>query len=169
METTTDKTASPTAGVQATPAEGKLVLAYDGSDESRHAIEVAADVLGSRSAVVVFVGPMSSDVVDVQLAGGPAVGDYEELAVDEEAARERAVEGVGVAQKAGFSAEPSSLLASPAWMGIVDTADKVDAPVIVVGSRAVNRLREGLKGSTSHDLAVHAGRPVLIVPPAKHS
>jgi nucleotide-binding universal stress UspA family protein len=64
-------------------------------------------------------------------------------------------------------AESSSILATPAWMGIIDVADEVDASVIVVGSRGVNRLHEDLEGSTSHDLARHAGRPVLIVPPVK--
>jgi nucleotide-binding universal stress UspA family protein len=164
---TTEKT-TPAAAPQATsPAEGKVLIAYDGSDESRRAIDVAAQVLGARPAVVVFVGPMDDDVVDVQIAGGPGVGDYENLAIDEEGARERAAEGVALARKAGFSAEPSSLLASPASTGIIDTANQMNASVIVVGSRGHNRLREDFEGSTSHDLAVHAGRPVLIVPPGK--
>jgi hypothetical protein len=92
------------------------------------------------------------------VAGDLGVGDYETTAVDEEAARERAAEGAKVAQAAGFAAEPSSVLASPTWMGILDTADKVDAPVIVVGSRGLDRLRADLQGSTSHDLALHAGQ-----------
>jgi len=37
--------------------------------------------------------------------------------------------------------------------------------VIVIGSRGLSGLREMLEGSLSHQLAEHAGRPVLIVPP----
>jgi nucleotide-binding universal stress UspA family protein len=167
-ETTDAKTAvTPTSSAQVTSAvEGKVVIAYDGSDESRRAIDVAAHLLGPRPALVVFVGPMPEAEGDAVLVGDLGVGDYEAIAGDEEAARERAVEGAEIAQKAGFSAEPNSVLASPAWMGIVDTADRVDAPVIVVGSRGLNRLRQDLEGSTSYDLARHSGRPVLIVPPA---
>jgi nucleotide-binding universal stress UspA family protein len=167
METTTEKTSPAAATQTTTPTPGKVLLAYDGSDESRRAIDVAATVLGPQPAVVVSVGPMAVDVADAELVGNPDVGDYETLAIDEEAARERAAEGVALAQKAGFSAEPSSLLASPASTGIVDTANQINASVIVVGSRGLDRLREDLQGSTSHDLAVHAGRPVLIIPPSK--
>jgi len=37
--------------------------------------------------------------------------------------------------------------------------------VIVIGSRGLSGLKEALDGSLSHQLAQHAGRPVLIVPP----
>ncbi len=37
--------------------------------------------------------------------------------------------------------------------------------MIVIGSRGLERLEESLKGSLSHVVAEHAGRPVLIVPP----
>ena len=170
METTSETTTvTPKSSLQATnPTEGKVVIAYDGSGESRRAIDVAARLLGPRPAVVVFVGPMPDDEGEAVLVGDLDMGDYESLAIDEEAAREPAVEGAKLARNAGFAAESTSVLATPAWMGIVNTADQVNAPVIVVGSRGLNRLREDLEGSTSHDLAKHAGRPVLIVPPAKH-
>jgi nucleotide-binding universal stress UspA family protein len=166
MET---KTASPAGAAQArTPAEGKIVIAYDGSAEARRAIEVAAQLLGQKPAVVVYVGPMDAEEGDAALDGDLAVDDYESLALDEQAARGPAAAGAAIAAKAGFAAEPKSLLASPPWMGIVDVANQVDAPVIVVGSRGLNRLKEDLEGSTSHDLARHAGRPVLVVPRAAH-
>lgn len=171
MSTTSEETsASPKPAVQnAAPSSGKVVIAFDGSDESRHAIGVAAHLLSARPAVVVFVGPMPDDESEAFLVGDVSPDDYAAIAIDEDLARERAVEGAQLAQRAGFSAEPTNVLATPAWTGIVDTADQVDAPVIVVGSRGLNRLREDLKGSTSHELALHAGRPVLIVPPEKHS
>ena len=170
METTSEKTAvalAPSAQA-ANPAEGKVVIAYDGSDESRNAIEVAAHLLGPRPAVVVFVGPLPEDEGDAVLVGDLDAADYQAIAVDEEPARERAAEGAELASKAGFSAESTSLLATPAWIGIVDTANQIGASVIVVGSRGLDRLHEDLEGSTSHKLAKHAGRPVLIVPSAKH-
>jgi nucleotide-binding universal stress UspA family protein len=51
--------------------------------------------------------------------------------------------------------------------GLVDVADEIDAAVIVTGSRGLRGVSELFEGSVSHDVAEHAGRPVLIVPPAK--
>jgi nucleotide-binding universal stress UspA family protein len=39
--------------------------------------------------------------------------------------------------------------------------------VIVLGSRGLTGVREAFEGSVSHDVAEHAGRPVLIVPPPR--
>jgi nucleotide-binding universal stress UspA family protein len=44
---------------------------------------------------------------------------------------------------------------------------EIDAAVIVTGSRGLRAVSELFEGSVSHDVAEHAGRPVLIVPPAK--
>ncbi len=56
-------------------------------------------------------------------------------------------------------------LASCTWEGIVDIADQLDSPLIVVGTRAPSPGRELLTGSVSHEIVRHAGRPVLVVPP----
>jgi nucleotide-binding universal stress UspA family protein len=39
--------------------------------------------------------------------------------------------------------------------------------VIVIGSRGLSGLREALDGGVSHQVAEHAGRPVLIVLPQR--
>ena len=41
--------------------------------------------------------------------------------------------------------------------------------MIVIGSRGLSGLKEMLKGSLSHQVAEHAGRPVLIMPPPRHT
>lgn len=51
----------------------------------------------------------------------------------------------------------------------MDVADELDAAVIVIGSRGLSGLQEILDKSLSHQVATHAGRPVLIVPPAQDS
>ena len=80
-------------------------------------------------------------------------------------ARQRAEVGAEHARKAGFEAKPRADLSAPAWEGIVAVADEIDAPVIVLGSRGLKGVREVFEGSVSHDVAEHASRPVLIVPP----
>ena len=75
--------------------------------------------------------------------------------------------GVERARRAGFAADARSGVAAPTWEGIVDVANEIDAAVIVLGSRGLNGAHELLVGSVSHEVAEHAGRPVLIVPPAE--
>ena len=50
---------------------------------------------------------------------------------------------------------------------MVELADEIGAAAIVLGSRGLTGARELLKGSFSHEVAEHAGRPVLIVPPPR--
>lgn len=57
---------------------------------------------------------------------------------------------------------------APPPEGIVEVADEIDAAVIVIGSRRLSGARELLAGSLSHEVAEHAGRPVLIVPRRNH-
>jgi nucleotide-binding universal stress UspA family protein len=77
----------------------------------------------------------------------------------------RATAGAELAREAGFRAEARSDVDSPTWGDIVDVADEVDAAVIVIGSRGLSGLKEIVEGSLSHQVAEHAGRPVLIGPP----
>jgi nucleotide-binding universal stress UspA family protein len=85
------------------------------------------------------------------------------------AAREVAGQGAEIARSPGLDAEARTALAAPTWEGIVDVADELDAAVIVIGSRGLSCLKEILEGSLSHELAEHAGRPVLVVPPPHDS
>jgi nucleotide-binding universal stress UspA family protein len=144
--------------------DAPILICYDGSDNARRAIDAAADLLGPRRAVVLDVGPpltaAESLAVTAPVTPGAA---FEEL--NEDDARQRARAGAELAHRAGFVAEARADLAAPTWGGIVDVADEVDAAVIVLGSRGLKGAREAFEGSVSHEVAEHAGRPVLVVPP----
>ncbi len=145
--------------------DAPILICYDGSDGSHRAIEVAATLLGTeRRAVVLDIGPpitMAESLATLEpLVPGSA---FEELNTDD--ARQRAQAGTERAIMAGFSATARAEIAAPTWEGITDVADELDAVVIVIGSRGLHGAREAVDGSVSHDVATHAGRPVLIVPP----
>jgi nucleotide-binding universal stress UspA family protein len=143
-----------------------ILICYDGSEESGHAIDAAAALLGSRRAVVLDVGPVLTEAESVAAISSVVPGTaFEDLNLD--SALERARAGVERAEAAGFTAEPRGELDAPTWQGIVDVADEIDAAVIVIGSRGLKGAREVFEGSTSHNVAEHARRPVLIVPPAR--
>jgi nucleotide-binding universal stress UspA family protein len=141
-----------------------LLICYDGSPDARRAIAAAAELLAPRHAIVLNIEPVLTTSESFALMSAPVPGDeFEELNIS--ASLERAGEGADRAREAGFTAEPRAELAEPTWQGIVDVADEVDASVIVIGSRGHTGIREHVEGSLSHQVAEHAGRPVLVVPP----
>ena len=146
--------------------DAPILICYDGSDDAQRAIDAAAGLLGPRRAVVLAVGPPLTAAESIAVMGPVTPGAaFEEL--NEDDARQRARAGAELARRAGFVAEARTGLAAPTWQGIVDTADEIDAAVIVLGSRGLSGAREALHGSVSHQVAEHSGRPVLIVPPAR--
>lgn len=145
--------------------DGPILICYDGSDGAQRAIDAASGLLGPRRAVVLDVGPLltAAESLAVLSPVAPAAA-FEEL--NEDDARSGAHDGAERARRAGFDAEARADLAAPTWQGIIDVADEIDAAVIVTGSRGLRGASELFEGSVSHDVAEHAGRPVLIVPPA---
>ena len=145
--------------------DAPILICYDGSADSDRAIEAAAALLGPRRAVVLDIGPTLTAAESVAGLSSVVPGTaFEDLNTD--SALETARAGAGRAREAGFKAEPRAELVEPLWEGIVDVADDIDAAVIVIGSRGLKGIREQFEGSVSHEVAEHAGRPVLIVPPA---
>lgn len=145
--------------------DAPILICYDDTAGSRRAIEVAAALLRSRRAVVLDVFPPLTHAQNKALATTSAPGGSFQ-ADNEEAALEQASAGAMHAREAGFTAEARAILAAPTWEGITQFATEIDAAVIVIGSPGFTGLREAVEGSVSRAVAEHAGRPVLIVPPA---
>jgi nucleotide-binding universal stress UspA family protein len=140
-----------------------LLICYDGSESARRAIDAAAALLVPRRAVVLDVGsPLTPEESLAALSPAGAVGWFEET--NAAVAADRAAEGAALARSAGFDAEARSELAAPTWEAVVELANEIDAAAIVMGTRGLTGARELLEGSLSHDVAHHAGRPVLVVP-----
>jgi nucleotide-binding universal stress UspA family protein len=142
-----------------------VLLCYDGSVEAERAIDLAAELLGPRRAVVLDVWPLLTpdESVAVVSAGMPAELFAETNEAD---ALGRAELGAEHARRAGFAAEPRATAAGPIGEEILRIADEIDAAVIVLGSRGLHGLEQLLAGSVSRDVVRHSHRPVLVVPPA---
>jgi nucleotide-binding universal stress UspA family protein len=154
-------------------SDGPILLCYDGSEHAGEAIAAAANVLASREAVVVTAWePISTwepyDPGGVLSAGVARLGSHS-LGLDEiaaEIAQEKLTRGIELARVAGFEAR-GRLARGKAWRAICDLADELDASSIVLGARGLSRVGSMLLGSVSSAVAVHAGRPVLVIPSAE--
>jgi nucleotide-binding universal stress UspA family protein len=149
----------------ATPRE-PILICYDDSPDAVRAIEAAAALLGARRAVVVDVLPWMTAAESMAASSSVVPGNaFEELNSAE--AQRIPGRGAEIARSAGFEAEPRGELASATWEGIVGVADELDAAVIVIGSRGLTVMKKIFDASVSQQVAEHAGRPVLIVPPSR--
>ncbi len=143
----------------------QILICYSGSEDSERAVDAAATLLGPRDAVVLTVAPtMTFAESTAATASVVPGGAFEDL--NRAAALEQAEAGAEHARRAGLTAHAHETLAATTWQGVVDVADELDAAVIVIGSRGLHGVRALAGGSVSHDVATHARRPVLIVPPA---
>ena len=143
----------------------QILICYDGSQDAERAVDTAAALLGPRDAVVLTVAPAMTFAEGVAATSSVVPGGAFEDVNRADALR-RAEAGAARVRQAGLHAEARATIASTTWQGIVDVADELDAAVIVIGSRGLRGLHELASGSVSHDVAAHARRPVLIVPPA---
>jgi nucleotide-binding universal stress UspA family protein len=143
--------------------EQPILICYDGSDDARRAIAAAAGLLSRRPVVVLEVSPPVTAEEEEAAFLSTGRDNLQQRLSD---VRRTAHRGVQLARAHGLDASERIDVDGPVWKGVVAVADDLDASVIVVGSRGLSGAREVLERSLSHDLARHAGRPLLIVPPA---
>lgn len=145
-------------------SDGPILICYDGSDEAKHAIEEAGEVLPGGPAIVLTTW----EVLSIAVGGYPldefATGiSYSDLDKAASARAERlASDGAGMAGARGFQAEPL-VREGPPGEAIVDVARDRKAKVIVIGSRGYTGLRASMLGSVSNAVIHHAPCPVLVV------
>jgi nucleotide-binding universal stress UspA family protein len=148
--------------------EGPVLLAYDGSEHAKTAIERAGAVLQHGPAIVATAWTTFEGAAPAALLALPGDMVREGTAALDEAGRETAeelaAEGAELARAAGFDAEPRAVSSSgPFFAALIHLADELDARAIVAGSRGRSALRAAVLGSVSTGLLHHTGRPVLIV------
>jgi nucleotide-binding universal stress UspA family protein len=147
--------------VSAPRRRGPVMFAYDGSELAKLAIARAGELLGGgREALVVCVW-RPFDVGFVPLTGLQI--DATEVERIREAAEQTAAAGAELAREAGFDARIETLEANPSWQGLVETAERHDADVIVFGSHGRHGPAGLLLGSVASAVASHTRRDVLIV------
>ncbi|MFI6604761.1 universal stress protein [Nonomuraea sp. NPDC050536] len=145
-----------------------ILIAYDGSADSRAAIEFAAKHLTAEQTVILTVWePLLVQLKKYPLAGAAVLSDA--AAEWRAQAEQYAKEGAELAKASGLGDVSFRAVADneSIWQAIVDTADELDASLIVTGSRGLAGVRSVLLGSVSNHVLHHAHRPTLIVPPGK--
>ncbi len=129
----------------------KVVIATDGSDNSKNAVDIGIKIAGSMGASV--------DAVHVVRAAW-------ETEVDSEL-RDEAKKIVGYVEEKGneenVSVEGVILIGNPAEM-LIDYAQKKDADLIVMGTKGMSGIKRFMLGSVAENVVRHSEKPVMVVP-----
>jgi nucleotide-binding universal stress UspA family protein len=152
-------------------SDGRVVVAYDGSDTAKHAIEVVGRILAGRSTVLVHAWEpgFNENLVARAFAGGTLDDSLARIADVQRALRDDALktieEGVAAARSAGLEAVGDAVPSNgSAWRAVAATAGTHGAALIVVGTRGLGAARSVLLGSVSSGLVQNAELPILVVP-----
>jgi nucleotide-binding universal stress UspA family protein len=143
-----------------------ILIAYDGSDDAKAAVEEAGKLFPRQSATIITVWQRFIDTM-ARVGGGFSVAvDYDEVDTDSErAAKQTATEGAGLASAAGLDATPQTVVVdSTVADAILTQAAAISAGVIVCGSRGYTGVKSMVNGSVSHHILQHADRPVMVIP-----
>lgn len=148
-----------------------ILLAFDGSDDSRRAIDTAARLLEPAPAIVAHVWESLVKALagsDLEIPKGMAGPVEESIAMDKDEARRTAEDGAALARESGFEASALPVEGGgSAWPALVELAERRNAGVVVAGSRGLSGVRSTLLGSVSNGLVHASSRPVLVAPPGE--
>ena len=138
---------------------GTILVAYDGSEIARKAIERASTLLAKEvdTMVLLYVVPdaASTGTLEEMVCPEDAVSDEDAHLMINAAATE-------VVDRWGMTAVGIVRRGSPGEM-IIDVARELDASVVVVGVGKVEKVSSFALGSVADHVARHCGVPVLIV------
>ncbi|MFZ5964266.1 universal stress protein [Thalassococcus sp. BH17M4-6] len=140
----------------------KILVAADGSDHAKVAVDTAADLAQQSGAELHVV-----HVPEVQMTAIAVGASAVEVPVNEEeterAAQEVLTAAKAQADEAGAKVTSSELRHGDPALAILDRAKEVGADLLVMGRRGRGPLQGLLLGSVSQKLSAHADSAVLTV------
>ena len=140
----------------------KVLVAVDGSEYSRYAVEYTSDLLDkSKWEVVVLHVVPSLEEFGIEGVAPPAL--VEQLLQElRENAKKIVEEAAEVFRQKGFKVET---LIKEGHVGktIIETAKELDVDLIAMGTRGLSGLKALILGSVARYVANHAHCPVLVV------
>lgn len=122
-----------------------ILIAYDGSDDAKAAVEVTCRVMGGQDAVVLTVWEPFAMVLSHLPPSMGSIGGYGDIgeidAASRAGAQAQAEEGAQLAQEHGLRARARAVArVGSVGDAILDEADRVDAGAIIMGTRGLGGL-----------------------------
>lgn len=152
------------------PEATPILICYDGSDGARHAIEVTAALFAGHPVIVLHAWQPVAAIAASHGGAAVSMPTYDDGEI-RRAVAATAEQGSNEAIAAGLSArfEVAEVRTHDIARTILNRADQHDARLIVLGTRGRSAFKSVMAGSVSRNVAQHAHRPILIVPPSARS
>jgi nucleotide-binding universal stress UspA family protein len=150
-----------------------ILICYDGSADSRAAIDCAGELFEGETATILcvwepFIEMMTRTSFGISMFTLDDTDIAEIDAGNERAALDRAEEGVERAGGAGLKAQPRTRLRDGTIAdAILAEAHAAEARAIVLGTRGLTGMRHMFLGSVSQAVLQEADLPVIVVPSAE--
>ena len=149
----------------------KILVAYDGSEQAKRAIDYAADMANTNGGVLVVLTVVPRVTIPVfpvegygtaPLTNAQDFGDYQEKirAIYQMSQTEVMKD---IAEKFPKLKAEAILLEGRPSATIVEQAEKNGANLIVVGSRGIGGITGWILGSTSRRVVESCTKPVLVI------
>lgn len=142
------------------PAIERILVGYDGSVAGAKALNFAIMLAKNFRAKLYILHVIEAGRIAVTTEASIYPSIVESL---EKSGREILEKAVNEAKNAGVDAEGLLEMGADAAETIISTADRLNADLIVVGSRGLKGLTRFLLGSVSEKVVRYASRPVLVV------
>ena len=144
-------------------ADGPTVLAVDGSEESKLATRAATELSAATKVPihVMYVMPSAEQLYGRHLYSKDVRESLlEEAKTEGRRFLDRRAEDI---RSGGGAVAQTYLGTGRPEEEIVDLAEKIDAALVITGSRGLGGVRRALMGSVSNSVVRHAHCPVLVV------
>jgi nucleotide-binding universal stress UspA family protein len=149
----------------------KILVAYDGSDQSKRAIDYAAEMAHTNKGTLTILTVVPKETLPVLADEGfgtvPVTAtqewaDYQDK-MKESYTRSQVEAAKGVKAKYPKLKVDSILLEGRPSATIVEQAEKTQADLIVMGSRGIGGISGWILGSTSRRVVESCTKPVLVI------
>ena len=149
----------------------QIIVAYDGTEPAKRALERAADIAKAFDAKVIVTsvarllhsGPRADQQYELHSPSGSGAGIQRDSLADHEA---ELADATTFFAERGVEAEPVAVSGDPA-SAIVSLAERRNADLVVVGTREAGLAERVVRHSVSQQVAKKVHCDVLIVHP-KH-
>lgn len=139
-----------------------ILVPVDGSSTSLKAVGQAvaiASAFGSEVTAIYVIDPYPFTGVGTEFA----YGQDQYLSAAKAEAQEALTAARGQVEAAGLKVDTRVVEAHATWRGIVETADAVQADLVVMGSHGRRGLEKLVLGSVTQRVLQYATQPVLVV------
>ena len=146
------------------PGFGRIIVAFDGSNDSVKAVRMACMLSAKFGSELVVVHVYSAPVIPYSGVAGMPIANYPDLErMAGEGARKTLLMGVRIAEDAGVKTNGELLEAASTVQALVEFSASEKADLLVVGTRGMTGFKKLLLGSVSSGVVSHAACPVLVV------